>query len=145
MRAVVFVLAALAVAFGSAGPLAAQQGHAPVPLKSRPGAEIHSVDLMAQAGTQPVNVEVVTACVQGAATFKIINKGEAWPRMGTLNIVRVTEGGMEPMAQRKMRFAAGQGASFRFKHAEGDRIGLFVQPSWYERPFAFDAEVRCEK
>lgn len=144
MRAVVFVLAALAIAVGSSGHVAAQQGHAPVPLKSRPGAQIHSVDL-AQAGGQPVNVEVVTACVQGAATFKITNKGEAWPRMGTLNIVRVTDGGMEPMAQRKMRFAAGQGASFRFRHVEGDRIGLFVQPSWYDRPFAFDAEVNCSQ
>ncbi len=143
MRAVVIVLAALAVGFGSAGPAAAQ-GHAPVPLKNRPGAEIHSVDL-AQAGTQPVNLEVVTACIQGAATFKITNKGDAWPRMGTLNIVRVTADGMEPVTQRKMRFAAGQGASFRFRDVKGDRIGLFVQPSWYERPFSFDAEVKCEQ
>lgn len=142
MRAVVIALAVLAVFSGWLGEAAAQQGKVPVPLASRPGAQIHTVDL-AQAGVQAVNLEVVTACVEGAATFKITNKGEAWPKLGTLNVVRVTSTGLEPMAQRKMRFAAGQGASFRFRRAEGDRIALYVQPSWYDRPFEFDAEVQC--
>ena len=43
-----------------------------------------------------------------------------------------------------MRFAEGQKASFRMKNPGQASIGLFVEPSWYERPFQFDAEVACK-
>lgn len=123
--------------------MAAAQQRAPVALIERPGAKLHNIELV-QAGKVPVDVEIVSACVDGAATFKITNRGQAWPQLGTLKVLRVTDGTPEPMAQRKMRFVEGQAASFRFRKAAGERIVLFVEPSWYERPFAYDAEVRCE-
>jgi hypothetical protein len=26
---------------------------------------------------------------------------------------------------------------------DGGEVGIFVQPTWYGRPFAYDASVRC--
>lgn len=144
MRIVSIFASAMLAIFTLAGQTEAQQAHAPISLKDRPGAQVHNIDL-AKGGDVQVNLEVVTACVDGAATFKITNLGEAWPRLGTLNVMKVTDGGVEPLVQREMRFIAGQGASFRFKRAAGDRIALFVNPSWYERPFKFDAEVKCDE
>jgi hypothetical protein len=28
---------------------------------------------------------------------------------------------------------------------QGYEFGIFVQPSWYERPFRYDATVKCAK
>lgn len=121
----------------------AQQARPPVPLYAQPGAEMHTV-LLAQAGTSPVDLDVVSACVNDVATFKIVNKGSSWPEMGTLNVYRVTDGGTKPISTRKMRFTTGQKASFRMKKVGNATIALFVQPSWYERPFKFDAQVICK-
>lgn len=143
MRAVLSLAIIAFTAFSGATDAAAQSGMKPVPLSERPGAQIRQIDL-AQGTDVQVNLNVVSACVDGAATFKITNVGEAWPRLGTLKVLKVTDGGVEPITQRQMRFIAGQGASFRFRQAGGERIGLFVDPSWYDRPFKFDAVVACD-
>jgi hypothetical protein len=51
---------------------------------------------------------------------------------------------MKPLSKRSMRFAAGQQASFRLKDIGSDSVAVFVEPSWYDRPFKFDAEVKCD-
>lgn len=135
------VIAAALIA--GAGIADAQQARAPVPLRAQPGAVVKGVDL-AQAGRSPINLEIVTACVNGVATFKILNRGDSWPALGTLNIVQVTPEGMRTIVKREMRFAEGQKGSFRLKKPGQDKLALFVEPSWYERPFEFDAEVSCE-
>lgn len=143
MRTVFSLMIAATAVFGIACQAHAQQGFKPVPLIERPGAKVHDIDL-AQGTDVQVNLQVVTACVDGNATFKITNVGDAWPRLGTLKVMKITDAGVEPLVQRQMRFVAGQGASFRFRQAVGDRIALFVDPSWYERPFKFDAMVACD-
>ena len=121
----------------------AQQARVPVPLRAQPGAVVKGIDL-AQAGRSAINLEVVTACVDGVATFKIQNRGESWPALGTLNVVQVKPDGMHTLVKREMRFAEGQKGSFRLKKPGADKLALFVDPSWYERPFEIDAEVLCK-
>ncbi len=98
---------------------------------------------LAQAGGAQIQLEVETACRDGVAQFKIINAGDAWPRAGTLNVLRITASGAETLTRRQMRFAAGQKASFRLKNPGNDTLGIFVQPSWYERAPQLDAQVSC--
>lgn len=100
---------------------------------------------LAQAGAGAVNLEIKSLCVNGIATFKIFNRGERWPRMGTLKVYRVESDGLKAVSERKMRFAQGQTASFRMKKAGADKMALYVEPSWYERPFQQDAEIQCVK
>lgn len=100
---------------------------------------------LAQAGAGAVNLDIKSLCVNGVATFKIFNRGERWPRMGTLKVYRVEPDGLKPVSERKMRFAQGQTASFRMKKAGENKMALYVEPSWYERSFQQDAEIQCVK
>ena len=103
---------------------------------------VHRSDL-AQAGGGQVQIIVETTCANGYTLFKIQNAGDAWPRPGTLNVVRVNNGALETITQRQMRFAAGQKASFRLKNPDNDTLGVYVDPSWYERTPQLDARVSC--
>lgn len=118
------------------------QGRTPVPLSSLPGISVQKIEL-ASTENQPVNVDVVSGCIDNVATFQIVNVGEAWPRMGKLHVIRISNGNSKTLAKRSMRFAEGQKASFRLKDIGADTVAVFVEPSWYERPFKFDAEVTC--
>lgn len=118
------------------------QGRTPVPLKSLPGASVHLVELASTSGA-PVNIEVITACVDNVATFKIVNVGDEWPSLGKLNIYRGSAADMKTLSKRSMRFAAGQIASFRLKNIGTDTVAVFVEPGWYDRPFKYDAEIKC--
>ncbi len=100
---------------------------------------------VAQAGASAVDLEIKSLCVNCVATFKIFNRGERWPLMGTLKIFRVEADGLKAVSERKMRFAQGQTASFRMKKAGANKMALYIEPSWYERPFQQDAEVQCVK
>ncbi len=121
----------------------AQQRKIPVPLKQRQDASVSSVDL-AQATSKDVNLEIVSACVNGTATFKIVNLGDKWPHLGKLKVFYIAEGETKEISARQMRFAHGQKAPFPLKNVGAARVGIFVEPSWYERPFNYDAEVACE-
>lgn len=119
------------------------QGRTPVPLSSLPGVSVQKVEL-ASTQANPIDVDVVSGCVSNVAMFQIVNVGEAWPRMGKLHVIRISNGNSKTLAKRSMRFAAGQKASFRLKDIGTDTVAVFVEPSWYERPFKFDAEVTCD-
>ena len=142
-----FIMGLMAIAamwsVSSASAHAAGQERVPLLVTSASELKVHRVEL-AQAGAGNVNIDVLSACVGGVATFKIVNKGETWPRLGTLKVVRVDDQNIKTIAQREMRFAKGQKASFRVKKATGETVGLFVQPSWYDRPFTYDAKVSCK-
>lgn len=134
--------AAIAITLVTSAGVADAQGRTPVPLKSIPGASVQTIQLASTEGA-PVNIEVISACVGNVATFKIVNLGEAWPRLGKLGVYRGTPDNMKALSKRSMRFAAGQKASFRLKNIGTDTVAVFVEPSWYDRPFKFDAEVSC--
>ncbi|WNJ99319.1 hypothetical protein L2D14_15790 [Thalassospiraceae bacterium LMO-JJ14] len=128
---------------GIAGLAAAQQRAVPLPLEKRQGAEVNILNLTQSSGDN-VNLEIVSACVQGTATFKIVNLGDKWPQLGKLKVYHILEGQTKEVSARQMRFARGQKASFRMKNIGAAHIGLFVEPSWYNRPFQYDAEVACK-
>lgn len=139
-----FSLGAIAIATTLiAGAMGAEaQGRTPIPLETLPGAAVQKIQLASTEG-EPVNVDVVSGCVDNVAMFKIVNVGEAWPRLGKLHVVRISGDSMKTLSKRSMRFAAGQKASFRLKDIGSDTVAVFVEPTWYERPFKFDAEVTC--
>ncbi|MBO6521267.1 MAG: hypothetical protein JJ900_10125 [Rhodospirillales bacterium] len=136
------VIAIFATVVGAVGAAAAQQRKIPVPLSERQGVDINSIDL-AQAAGGNVNVEVISACIDGVASFKVVNQGEKWPELGKLRVYQISNGQARELTARTMRFAEGQQASFRMKSQDNSSIGLFVEPSWYDRPFQYDAEVSC--
>ena len=138
LLAIITIFTLVTAVVGVAG---AQQRN--IPLRSVQGAEVNAVHL-AQAGDSSVNLEIVSACVDGTATFKIVNVGDKWPQLGKLKVYHIFEGQTKEVSAREMRFARGQKASFRMKNVGAAHIGLFVEPSWYERPFHYDAEVACE-
>jgi len=104
------------------------------------------VKLVAQGNVaNAVKLAVETACENGNSVFKVTNRGANWPRSGTLSIYRLGEGRRDVINSRRLRLKAGQLATFRVKAKSNPtgRLGLFVKPSWYERPFEYDATMRC--
>ena len=61
-------------------------------------------------GSSPVNVEIATACEDGYAVFKIVNKGNEWPTVAKFSVYRVV--GNTLVSQRRMRLTSSQMASF---------------------------------
>lgn len=136
------VIAIFATVVGAVGIAAAQQRGLPVPLSEKPGIDVNSVDL-AQAAGGNVNIEIISGCVNDVASFKLVNRGEMWPELGKLKVYEIAGGQARELTARTMRFAEGQQASFRMKNPGDSSIGIFVEPSWYDRPFEFDAQVDC--
>ena len=124
------VAAALAIAAGTPESLAQQ---APAGRTSAPE--------IAQAAT--VNVEITTACEEGNAVFKVVNKGFEWPTVSKFSVYRVK--GNTLVSQRRMRLTSNQAASFRVKAGGPEQVelGIFIEPEWYSREFTFDAKVSC--
>lgn len=139
LLAIISIFTLVTTIVGVAG---AQQRSIPVPLQQRPGVHVDVLTL-AQAGRANVNVEILSACMEGTAMFKIVNLGDKWPKLGKLKVYEIKNGQTKEISEREMRFAKGQKASFRLKNIGTARVGLFVEPSWYERPFKYDAEVDC--
>lgn len=118
------------------------QGRTPVPLERLPGIAVQKIQL-ANIENAPINVEVISGCDQDVAMFKIVNAGDAWPRQGKLHVIRISGDTTKTLYKRSMRFTSGQQASFRLKDIGTDTVAVFVEPSWYDRPFKFDATVTC--
>ena len=76
----------------------------------------HGIDLK-KPGAGDANLDIKSYCVNGIPTFKIFNRGDRWPQMGTLKVYKVQEDGLKAVSEREMRFGKGQTASFRLKTA----------------------------
>ncbi|MDD9876969.1 MAG: hypothetical protein OXR84_05955 [Magnetovibrio sp.] len=92
-----------------------------------------------------LNLDIEGSCKDGDVTFKVNNLGKRWPKSGTIGIYRLGSGAPQKISARHMRLAAGQLATFKVKASKNPtgRLGLWIEPSWAKRPFAFDAEVAC--
>ena len=90
-----------------------------------------------------LDINVSVTCSDGDATFTVTNKGETWPGVGNLSVYS-TEA-TKLVHQRRMRFTAGQRATFRVPGVAADNLefGLWVDPSWGKREFAYDAKITC--
>ena len=99
----------------------------------------------AQAGVGALKMEIMTNCQDGNAVFRVRNAGEAWPKLSNITIYHVGKDGTTQIAKRAMRLKDGQRASFKVsmdKYPDG-QLGLWVEPGWYKRDFAYDATVTC--
>ena len=90
-----------------------------------------------------LKLKVDVSCKKGAAIFKVRNEGDRWPKTGRFEVYNVEDKSL--IIQRKFRLAAGQKATFRVKDVASSygEVGLWVQPSWYQRGFKYDATVVC--
>jgi hypothetical protein len=100
---------------------------------------------VASVGSGMVRLDVTTACENGETVFKVHNRGEDWPKASIFGIYRLGGDNQQVVSSRRMRLKADQTSTFRIdanKNPTG-QLGLFVDPSWYKRGFAYDATVRC--
>jgi hypothetical protein len=99
----------------------------------------------AQATASVLKMEIMSNCQNGNAMFRIRNAGDAWPKTSNFAIYHMGKDGKTLIAKRAMRLKDGQRASFKVnteKYPDG-QLGLWVEPGWYKREFAYDATVNC--
>lgn len=100
----------------------------------------------ARATSGFLKMEIMTHCRDGNAFFRVKNAGESWPKTSVFAIYYVGEKGRKLIAKRRMRLKDGQRASFKVKMAKlpaGSRLGMWIQPGWYQRDFSYDATITC--
>ncbi len=101
---------------------------------------------LAQAAATPddeLDMKVSVKCQHGDAVFMIVNRGKAWPEPGIISVywTEVTR----LVHERRLRLGAGQRISFRVSGVAGNsfEFGLWINPSWFKRPFDYDARIKC--
>ena len=98
----------------------------------------------AQAPSGILKMNISANCEDGNAFFRIKTVGEDWPKTSTFAIYNMRKKSRKLISKRRMRLTDGQRASFRIKTAKlpTGRVGLWVKPGWYKRPFVYDATIR---
>jgi len=99
----------------------------------------------AQIATSALKLEIAAGCENGTTVFKVKNTGDRWPKSSTFAIYRIGDGPVQMVSKRRMRLRDGQRASFKVKPSKNPtgKLGIWIKPSWYKRPFRYDATVRC--
>jgi len=105
---------------------------------------VHSAET-ARAAAPDLNLQIASQCNGRNAIFRITNAGVAWPKSSTFSIYRLSRDKGHIIAKRRMRLSAGQQASFKIKASKNTtgRLGLSVDPSWFERRKIYDAKLDC--
>lgn len=98
------------------------------------------------AVTPPVflQLEITSACTDKGAVFKIINRGDKWPRRGVLRLYFADT--KTVIGERRMRLAPGQKVSFIVKEKvmDGHPVAVWIEPEWYKREMEYDASIKCQ-
>ena len=99
----------------------------------------------AQTTAGILKMNISANCEDGDVFFRVQNVGEDWPKTSTFAIYNMRKKSRKLISKRRMRLKDGQRASFRIKTAKlpTGRLGLWIKPSWYKRPFVYDATIRC--
>lgn len=104
-----------------------------------------AVDQAQVAVSPPVflQLEITSACTDKGTVFKIINRGNKWPRTGFLRLYHADDKSL--IGERRLRLGAGQKVSFVVKNkvSMGRPVAVWVEPEWYKRDFEFDANLNC--
>lgn len=107
-----------------------------------------AADTVAQAQvavTPPIflQLEITSACTDNGAVFKIINRGNKWPRTGFLRLYHADDKSL--ISERRLRLGEGQKVSFivKKKVSQGRPVAVWVEPEWYNREFEYDARIAC--
>ena len=101
------------------------------------------VELASIGGGDPLAVKVTYECSGENPTFTLVNEGDDWTKVASIEIVRIDDD--MRIIRRSMRMNAGQKATFRLpaKKVGKGEFGLVLRPSWYEREVGYDARLRC--
>lgn len=91
----------------------------------------------------PMRLNVQGLCKDGTPTFFLLNKGQKWPRTALVKLFYADD--KSAIGQRRVRLKARQKISLSVKAGldQGRPLGLWVEPSWYNRQFKFDANLKC--
>lgn len=98
---------------------------------------------LAVAPKDLIDMKVSVKCRNGDAVFMIVNTGKAWPDEGIISVYWTDVTRL--VHERRLRLGAGQRFSFRVPGVAGGsfEFGLWVNPSWFERRFDYDARIKC--
>lgn len=90
-------------------------------------------------------VDIRSGCTVEGAVFKIINRGEKWPQTAMLKLYNYKNS--ELISERRIRLANRQQLSFIVGDGvnNGQPVAVWLDPKWYDRPFAFDAMGDCRQ
>ena len=104
---------------------------------------INQKTAIANAGAMKLNVS--TSCENGDSLFKVTNRGGNWPKSSSFSIFRINKGAKREVSSRRFRLKANQTSTFRIKSSQNPtrHLGIFINPSWYNRSFDFDATLKC--
>ena len=93
--------------------------------------------------TNKIDVEIKTLCTPKGTHINILNRGEKWPQTAKLRIYFADD--KSHITTRKVKLGQGHSVSFNIKTkiAAGRPLGVYVEPSWYERDFKFDGTQKC--
>ena len=89
-------------------------------------------------------LEVSARCDDGQVIFQITNVGDKWPRLGAISIHRTDTDAM--LTKRRLRLNNSQQATFTVRKkqvAEVGEVGLWIEPSWFDRKFHYDSKIAC--
>ncbi len=92
-----------------------------------------------------IDLKVTTRCDGRTAVFELVNRGRKWPKPAGVALYRVAD--KKLLTRRRMRLANNQIATFRMGgrgKPVGGEVGLFIEPGWFEREFAYDAKILCD-
>ena len=91
-----------------------------------------------------LQLEITSSCTDQGSVFKIINRGDKWPRTGFLRLYHADDKSL--IGERRLRLGAGQKVSFvvKDKISQGRPVAVWVEPEWYKRDFEFDANLSCK-
>lgn len=101
----------------------------------------------AQVAVMPpvfLQLEITSACTPEGVLFKIINRGDKWPRTGFLRLYHADDKSL--ISERRLRLGQGQKVSFVVKDqiTQGRPVAVWVDPEWYKRDFEYDANLSCK-
>lgn len=122
----------------AAGPQTDESGIVEIPAAALPGgSEVASIG--------PLQLDISTSCENGNSVFKVTNRGSTWPKSSVFAIYRMGNETKEVVSFRRMRLNPNQSSTFRINASKNPtgQLGMYVDPAWYKRDFAYDATVRC--
>lgn len=93
---------------------------------------------------QNLDLEVSAVCDKGIPAFQVTNLGDRWPKLAEVSIYRTDTKAM--LVQRRVRMTNSQQMIFKVPDnvaKDADEVGIFIEPSWYQRTFGYDAKIKC--
>ena len=95
--------------------------------------------------TMELSMRIETVCNSGYTSFKVVNNGATWPDVGTFSMFRLDGDTKQLISARRLTMNANDKKTFSITPTQNrtGRVGISIEPSWYERPFTMDAAASC--